>query len=35
LGEHFGVVKAWLWRVARHKMVWLVVGGAVGTVARY
>ena len=35
MGAKFGLVKAWLWRVARHKMLWLMVGGAVGTVARY
>jgi CrcB protein len=35
LGETFGLVKTWLWRVARHKMLWLMVGGALGTLARY
>ena len=35
MGGKFGLVQAWFWRVARHKMLWLMVGGAVGTFARY
>ena len=35
LGEQFGRLRAWLGRLARHKMVWLIVGGAAGTVLRY
>jgi CrcB protein len=30
-----GLVKKWLFLVLRHKMVWLLFGGAVGTYARY
>jgi CrcB protein len=30
-----GLRESWLWRVVRHKMLWLIVGGAVGTYLRY
>jgi fluoride exporter len=35
LGEKVGLIRAWFWLVVRHKMVWLCVGGAVGTLLRY
>lgn len=35
MGEKLGPFVAWLWRAARHKMLWMLVGGAVGTLARY
>ena len=35
MGNKLGPVVAWLWRAGRHKMLWILVGGAVGTAARY
>jgi fluoride exporter len=35
LGEKVGLIQAWFWLVVRHKMVWLCVGGAAGTLLRY
>lgn len=35
MGEQYGRLRAWFWQVVRHKMVWLLVGGAVGTLLRY
>ena len=35
MGNMIGVVRTWFERMARHKMRWLILGGAVGTVARY
>jgi CrcB protein len=35
LGKALGLLGGWLYLVARHRMVWLLVGGAVGTYARY
>ena len=35
MGEKVGLIRAWFWLVVRHKMLWLLVGGAVGTLLRY
>ena len=35
LQKLFALLVAWLFPIVRHKMVWVMVGGAVGTWARY
>ncbi len=35
LKKVFALLGGWCWLVARHKMVWLMVGGTAGTLLRY